>query len=198
MSAAWKKFKFFAKAGIRSELFYECIKIVLIYFVVGSLWIFLSDELTSLFVHDEKSRLMLSAGKGWFYVIITSLLLYALIMRLIRKVDEAERAKAKSYRELEAVLRQQLVLDEELRLQVARVTESEKSLEFLSYHDQLTGLYNRRYFEEMLPYYDTKAHLPLTVIMADVNGLKMVNDSFGHAVGDRILKEAADIFRQLC
>lgn len=69
----------------------------------------------------------------------------------------------------------------------------EDRLEYLSYHDQLTGLYNRRFFEEELLRMDIESSLPLTIIMADVNGLKLVNDSFGHAAGDELLRKVAKV-----
>lgn len=74
----------------------------------------------------------------------------------------------------------------------------EHKLEFLSYHDQLTGLYNRRFFEKELAQLDTENNLPLTLVMADVNGLKLVNDSFGHFAGDELLKKVAEIMKSGC
>lgn len=65
--------------------------------------------------------------------------------------------------------------------------------EYLSYHDQLTGLYNRRHFEEELLRLDMEENLPFTVVMADVNGLKLINDSFGHSLGDKLLQKAGEI-----
>lgn len=77
-----------------------------------------------------------------------------------------------------------------------------KSLELdmahLSYFDQLTGLYNRRYFEDKVKEIDIESNLPITLIMADVNGLKLVNDSFGHSLGDELLKKAADVIKRGC
>jgi len=69
---------------------------------------------------------------------------------------------------------------------------------YLSYHDQLTGLYNRRFYEEELIRLDTGNNLPLTIAMGDVNGLKLINDSFGHAAGDELLKRVADVIRKGC
>lgn len=76
--------------------------------------------------------------------------------------------------------------------------QMEEKLKYLSFHDQLTGLYNRRFFEEELKRLDTLRNLPLTVVMADVNGLKLANDAFGHATGDKLLKKAAEVFRKAC
>ena len=84
---------------------------------------------------------------------------------------------------------------------VKDITDREKAeneLVHLSYHDQLTGLYNRRFFEEELRRLDTKRNLPLSIIMGDINGLKLVNDSFGHAAGDEYLKKTAEIIKIAC
>jgi diguanylate cyclase (GGDEF)-like protein/PAS domain S-box-containing protein len=76
--------------------------------------------------------------------------------------------------------------------------ENEENLRYMSYHDQLTGLYNRRFFEEELGRLDTPRRFPLSIIMGDVNGLKIVNDSFGHEAGDELLTIAAELFRKAC
>ena len=80
------------------------------------------------------------------------------------------------------------------------VTEKKKKqaeIEYLSFHDQLTGLYNRRFFEEELERLDTTINLPLTIAMLDINGLKLANDAFGHAVGDMVLKKVAKLIKKV-
>ncbi|MGB4657793.1 MAG: HD domain-containing phosphohydrolase, partial [Mobilitalea sp.] len=69
----------------------------------------------------------------------------------------------------------------------------QKQIEYLSYHDQMTGLHNRRFFEDELKRLDNEENLPLCIIMADVNGLKLVNDSFGHKAGDMLLRKFANV-----
>ena len=76
--------------------------------------------------------------------------------------------------------------------------EKQKRIEYLSYHDQLTDLYNRRFFEEELKRLDVKRNLPISIVYADVNGLKIINDAFGHENGDKIIQQTADVFRTVC
>lgn len=75
--------------------------------------------------------------------------------------------------------------------------EQEKEVEYLSYHDQLTGLYNRRYMEDSLRRMDTERNYPLCIMVMDVNGLKMANDAFGHKMGDNLLITSADILKSV-
>jgi diguanylate cyclase (GGDEF)-like protein/PAS domain S-box-containing protein/putative nucleotidyltransferase with HDIG domain len=70
--------------------------------------------------------------------------------------------------------------------------------QYLSYHDHLTDLYNRRFFENQLKKMNDENILPLTIIMGDVNGLKLINDSFGHEAGDELLVKAANVIRKGC
>ncbi len=67
----------------------------------------------------------------------------------------------------------------------------EKMLEEAGNRDLLTGLYNRNYFESFLSHYEVNGKLPIGVILLDVNGLKFMNDVFGHAYGDLLLKQMA-------
>lgn len=69
--------------------------------------------------------------------------------------------------------------------------KNQAAIEYLSFHDHLTGLYNRRFYEEELARLDTARNWPLTIVMGDVNGLKLINDSFGHASGDLLLQKTA-------
>ena len=71
----------------------------------------------------------------------------------------------------------------------------QKKLKYKSFHDNLTNLYNRRFFEEEMTRLDTKRQLPLSIIMADVNGLKMINDTYGHKKGDKLLVKTSKILK---
>lgn len=76
--------------------------------------------------------------------------------------------------------------------------ELEERLRFLSFHDILTGLYNRTFFQEEVRRLDTPRCLPLGILMGDVNGLKLINDVFGHEEGDKLLIEAGKILKMSC
>ena len=86
-----------------------------------------------------------------------------------------------------------IVANKELAFQNEEKKEKVKKISYLSYHDQLTGLYNRRFFEEEIKRLDNPRNLPLSIIMGDVNGLKLTNDAFGHQAGDKLLKMIGDI-----
>ncbi len=74
--------------------------------------------------------------------------------------------------------------------------KAEEHILHISLHDQLTGLYNRYFVETELKRLDTERQLPFSIIMADVNGLKLVNDTYGHMVGDNLLCRAAAIIKE--
>jgi len=73
-----------------------------------------------------------------------------------------------------------------------------EKMEYLSYHDSLTGLYNRAFFEQACDSMQQKGIVPVSVIMGDANGLKNTNDFYGHAAGDILLKTIADAFKHAC
>lgn len=83
-------------------------------------------------------------------------------------------------------------------IDISERVEIEKNIEYLNYHDVLTGLYNRRFFDEETRRMDVERNLPLSMIYGDVNGLKLINDAFGHLKGDELLQKAALAIRSVC
>lgn len=80
---------------------------------------------------------------------------------------------------------------------VTEKIELKEKLMKLSFTDSLTGVYNRACFEEKKEELNNINHLPIGIIMGDVNGLKIINDTFGHLEGDRLLKEMAKILKSV-
>ena len=81
---------------------------------------------------------------------------------------------------------------------VTQERAQQEIINYISYHDALTGLYNRRFVEEQLESGPLSSTAPLCVAMGDLNGLKLVNDAFGHSEGDRILKMASEAIKSVC
>lgn len=74
---------------------------------------------------------------------------------------------------------------------------NEEKISYLSFHDLLTGAYNRSYFEIELARYDKSEELlPISIIIADINGLKDINDKYGQDEGDKLLKYTAHILKE--
>ncbi|NPV43627.1 MAG: PAS domain S-box protein [Firmicutes bacterium] len=76
--------------------------------------------------------------------------------------------------------------------------KAEEKIKYLSFHDSLTGLYNRYFLEEEMKRLDTPRQLPISIIMADLNNLKLVNDTYGHSTGDEMLSSAAETLKESC
>lgn len=93
---------------------------------------------------------------------------------------------------LEKDLSQGIIIDESF------TKETIENLEVKGFKDYLTGLYNRRFFHEEIQRLDVKRNYPLGLVMADLNGLKLVNDAFGHQQGDKLIKEVADVLTKTC
>jgi len=91
--------------------------------------------------------------------------------------------------------------DTEVMIMVRDITkpyQDQMKIKYLSEHDQLTGLTNRRFFEREMLRLDESGINPISVIMIDVNGLKLINDSFGHNKGDELLGKVASILWEVC
>lgn len=81
----------------------------------------------------------------------------------------------------------------ENKLEINIENDHKKDLNYLYTHDKLTGLYDRNYFEKELRQLVSDGRFPLTVIIADINGLKIVNEVFGLETGDLLLKKTAEV-----
>jgi diguanylate cyclase (GGDEF)-like protein/PAS domain S-box-containing protein len=80
---------------------------------------------------------------------------------------------------------------------ITEYKQAEEKIRYISFHDSLTGLYNRAYFEEEMKRVNTKRNYPIAIVMADINGLKVVNDALGHNKGDELLKNTAKVLKSV-
>jgi diguanylate cyclase (GGDEF)-like protein/PAS domain S-box-containing protein len=80
---------------------------------------------------------------------------------------------------------------------VTERAEIAKQNEYLAYHDYLTGLYNRRHYEEEFQRQVERNDFPIGIFLGDVDGFKVYNDTYGHSEGDKVLRKIAENLRTL-
>jgi diguanylate cyclase (GGDEF)-like protein len=68
-------------------------------------------------------------------------------------------------------------------------------LRYLGTHDVMTGLYNRAYFDETLQRLESERHDPISVIIIDLNNLKITNDRYGHQIGDQLIRRTGEVLK---
>ncbi|SDM56736.1 PAS domain S-box-containing protein/diguanylate cyclase (GGDEF) domain-containing protein, partial [Halarsenatibacter silvermanii] len=83
------------------------------------------------------------------------------------------------------------------QLDITELKEKEEKLKYLGYHDSLTDLYNRTFMEAEMERLNTERQYPISLIYCDINGLKIVNDTYGHEVGDELLIKTAEILQKV-
>ncbi|HYE83544.1 MAG TPA: HD domain-containing phosphohydrolase [Clostridia bacterium] len=92
----------------------------------------------------------------------------------------------------------EVIAIEGLIIDITERKKREDEIGYLNYHDVLTGLYNRRFFEEEKKRVDNRSSLPLSIIIGDIDGLKLINDALGHSEGDKLIVAMAKILDNCC
>ena len=188
------------------------VKITAIYMTVGALWILLSDKLLGLLVHSKQQLTGISMIKGWVYVVVTGILIYGLVAAALSRIKAAEADLYASYEKLsktniELALAYDQVDESQNKLirQYELLVENqeklklyEKELVYQAYHDQLTGLLNRRALMSSL---DSLAGRKVTekvaLLIIDIDHFKYINDTMGHSFGDKLLIEVSKRLQEL-
>ncbi len=85
-----------------------------------------------------------------------------------------------------------------ISINITEIKNAEEKEKIFGYRDELTGLYNRSYYYKELLRLDKPENYPIAIIMGDVNGLKLINDSFGHHTGDQLLILSAKCIKNSC
>ena len=117
---------------------------------------------------------------------------------LIKELEYLQKAILEKSRQLDETTAALKEFNRMLGDEIFERTKREEEIRYLSYHDKLTGLYNRRFYEEEIKRIDTADNLPISIILGDVNGLKLINDAFGHEKGDDLLLKAAAGIQNTC
>ncbi|MEN1760332.1 HD domain-containing phosphohydrolase [Anoxynatronum sibiricum] len=125
-----------------------------------------------------------------------AIILITIWNRTLTKVVK-EKTQALEESRVQLMVQNQQLEKTEIRLreEIKIRTRSEEEIKFKSYHDSLTGLYNRAYYSEVLDGFEQEGKLPFSILLADLNGLKITNDTLGHEEGDRLLVRVAGILK---
>ncbi|WP_313637926.1 EAL domain-containing protein [Paenibacillus sp.] len=181
------------------------LKIAVIYFIVGCLWIPITDKAVSTFTRDPEWIRLINIIKGWFFILITALLIFALILgtlkrikRIEKKLDLAYRERVSAHENLEAAYEEITATEEELRQQYDQLIENQEKLalneermHYLAYHDLLTGLPNKLAFYENGPRILELNNIA-ALMFIDIDYFKYVNDTMGHEFGDRLIVKVSE------
>lgn len=137
------------------------IRISFIYLISGALWILFSDHGLYSLLKDKEKFTHFSLIKGWFYIVMTAILLFYLIYKVTRRMSAAEVKLQHQYLEL---------------------LDNREKLRHVAFRDQLTGLPNR------LALYENLTSLKdVSLFYLDLDDFKYINDTLGHAFGDRLI-----------
>lgn len=182
------------------------LKISGIYFIIGCLWIPLTDIAVSSFMHNNKWIKLINMIKGWFFVFMTAALIFALILgtlkrikRMETKLELAYKDKVYAHEDLESAYEEITATEEELRQQYdqlienqCKLTDNEEKMHHLAYHDSLTGLPNK------LALYENGANTIIadsisisSLMLVDIDSFKYINDTMGHEFGDRLIMKTS-------
>lgn len=86
--------------------------------------------------------------------------------------------------------------ENQIMVEISNITSlksSQLKLQYMLHHDSLTGFYNRDYLDTIIRNSDIKKMLPLSIVMADTNGLKKINENYGNQAGDEAIKKSSSL-----
>ena len=160
----------------------EALIIMGIYGLFGVLWIWLSDKILSFLISDIKIYSQVQTLKGWFYVLITSFLIYFLVKTKSTLIKNSMLKVSETHKNLERVYNELLSAEEKLLNTI--------------YFDSLTELSTRIGIEvEMEKFLEN--NIPFAFVHIDFDNFKYINETLGHSAGDQFLKEMGIRLKEL-
>ncbi|MBP6407305.1 MAG: bifunctional diguanylate cyclase/phosphodiesterase [Fusobacteriaceae bacterium] len=160
----------------------EALIIMGIYGLFGVLWIWLSDKILSFLISDIKIYSQVQTLKGWFYVLITSFLIYFLVKTRSTLIKNSMLKVSETHKNLERVYNELLSAEEKLLNTI--------------YFDSLTELSTRIGIEvEMEKFLEN--NIPFAFVHIDFDNFKYINETLGHSAGDQFLKEMGIRLKEL-
>ncbi len=140
------------------------LKLTFIYMCFGLLWILISDSVVNIIIREPELRANIGIFKGILFVLISTIFQYLLLYPALKKLSDNEQV----------------------------ILEKRNELKTMLYYDHLTGLSNRRKLLERLPdYLDDGTSKGKALIYLDIDDIKLINDTLGHPVGDRLIIETS-------
>ncbi|MGO4537645.1 putative bifunctional diguanylate cyclase/phosphodiesterase [Paenibacillus sp. 2TAB19] len=188
------------------------LRIAGIYFIVGILWILLTDRAVSAITDDADWLASINMIKGWFFILVTALLVFGLIWRTLKRIKRMEEKLELAYREmvqahdeLESAYEEITATEDELRQQYEfvidnqkKLRESEEKMQHLAYHDLLTGLPNKlALYENVSSSFLAGRPGQAALLFVDIDNFKYINDTMGHGFGDRLILKASERLRAI-
>jgi len=160
----------------------EALTIVVKYGIFGVLWILLSDKILEIFADNFELYRHIQSYKGWLFILITMILVFFLINKRVKLIQNATNEALRAYEELKALNEEQILL--------------EKELMHMAFYDSLTGLPNRDMFVNKISNYvdKSKEKNKFAIAYIDIDNFKYINDTLGHHVGDEFLKYIGNKF----
>jgi len=127
-----ERFMYFATSIKNLRPRKTALKISTVYVIIGALWILLSDKILDWGFFDQRTLTIISMAKGWFYVLVTGVLLFLLVREALNKLLSVNQTILKNYEELAAVYEELTASEQELQKQVQMLAESEERYRMIS------------------------------------------------------------------
>jgi len=141
------------------------------------------------FLANAKNQIISDALEISATLFITGAIFLVFIIKSEKKREKAERA----------LVEHNALLEQHVQERTRSLAEKQKTLKYIAEHDQLTGLYNRRYFELSIKktlHECSKKNCQCSLLYMDIDHFKVINDTMGHTAGDRYLSELSSILQR--